>query len=117
MFGFDDAVGLRAAEGEADDCSYAGAWEGKASGRGREVVDALEDDGVGCDQDVEEAVHDGYVDAHCCCDGREEEHLHGAHDGVFDKCGWGEVRSELGAVSWVAGLFSETGGLAFEEDD
>ena len=55
------------------------------------MVDALKDEGVGCEEDVEEAVHDSYVDAHCCYDGGEEEHLHGAHDGVFDELGWGEV--------------------------
>lgn len=80
-------------------------------------VDALEDDGVGFEIHVEDAVGDGEVDACCENDEFEEDHSqgtgesYGGHlfEAFFLELDGGE---DLG----VAGGFAEGGGAAGEQD-
>ena len=71
-------VAVGADEEEADGHAYARRYKAEAGALGGEAVGVFVDEGEGCEEDVEDAVHDRDVDAHHCDDRREEEHLHGA---------------------------------------
>ncbi len=113
-FGADDE---EAADGEAGE-GEAGEAEGPVAGAG-------EDDGVGDEAEVEDAVDDGDVDVPEDADGFGGDHDEGSAEVDFHELGEGEfVVVVAGPVAVVVGffaaegcfLFEEGGGIAFFED-
>lgn len=69
------------------------------------------------EQDVEQAVHDGDVDAHGCYDGRQEEHFHWSNKSLLPEFLTCEIRSEAGFVGGVPCFFAQPGGFALQDND
>lgn len=105
-------------EGDADEDADQDAEEGQGGDTGVcPVADFHEGDGVGFEEEVEDAVDEAHVDGEEEEDGLEHEHGEGAEevfeDEVFE--GWGAF-VELRMEGPVAGFFAESLCAALEED-
>lgn len=80
------------------------------------MILALEDEGYGSEEEVEDAVIYGDVDGHEEDDRGEEEKFYGPHNAAREEFFGGNVGCEFGAEIGVSGFFSEARSFAFEED-
>jgi len=81
-----------------------------------EPISFLEDECEGCEQQIQNPVHDGHVEGHQGADWREEHELCWPCDGADEDFARRDVLLEFGAEGRVVGFFAQTGGFAREED-
>lgn len=82
-----------------------------------EAVLALKDEREGCEEEVEETVEHGDVDAHEGRDGGEEQNFHRPNEGFLPELGlgFGLARGLSGVPCWVSGFFAQLFGFLFED--
>lgn len=112
----DDGVGEGAEEGDADHHTDARGQEGEADGSLVEAVMVLVDEREGRDEEVENAVDDGHVESHEGDDGRHEEELQRADDGVLERVAHFGISLELAPEVLVARFLAESFRLALEDE-
>lgn len=102
-------------QGEPEDHADADADVGQPDGARAEAVPALEDEGEGGEEQVQDAVRHGDVQRHQPHDGAEEEHLGRPDDGPQKQCPVRHPRVQLAAERCVARGFAQTRRLVPQE--